>query len=97
MLWTRPGLDLKTKALICVLSDSASRTEGGRYSRKDAISLAESPRRSETPVLPAFPEMDRAARAQRAWQCRRHTQISALVLRSSPGRVHSMPNTASRA
>ena len=23
MLWTRPGLDLKTKALICVISDTA--------------------------------------------------------------------------
>src|ERR1700757_3069802 len=23
MLWTRPGLDLKTKALICVVSDTA--------------------------------------------------------------------------
>jgi 4-carboxymuconolactone decarboxylase len=23
MLWSRPGLDLKTKALICVISDTA--------------------------------------------------------------------------
>ena len=31
-LWTRPGLDLKTRALICVISDAATGWVNGRNS-----------------------------------------------------------------